>query len=113
MKILPIRNNLVVRMLSEQELRGGGLIEIPNKHDQRTRVAEIVAVGDEVGMEWDRTEHRWFKVGQQYKSGEKVCITFAAGINTDLLTADTINGLSDTSEYRLITDQEIMARWGG
>ncbi len=87
MRIIPIDSRLLIK-LSDKDRYQGTLI-IPETARQRTRVFEVLDVGDGV---------------TKFKIGDKVLISFYTGIFIDLIST------VDPENLRMVDEDEVLAK---
>ena len=90
MKIQPQKNNLYVKLepVGEKKVRG---IYHPGKHTEFSRIATVLAIGNEVKKEG------------LYKVGDKVLVNWTAGVVLDL-----IEEAMEADCHRIVSDNEIL-----
>jgi chaperonin GroES len=91
MKITPIRDNILVKRLEEQEEKVGGII-IPDTAKEKPMTAEVIAVGSGRLLEDGK------KVPVEVKAGDKVLIGKYAGSEVKL----------DDTEYLILKENEVL-----
>jgi chaperonin GroES len=92
MKIKPLGERVVIKMLETEEITKGGII-LPGSAKEKPQVAEIVAVGpggfDDKGRE----------IKMEVKIGDKVLISKYAGTEVKI----------DDQEYTILKQSDILA----
>lgn len=91
MIIRPQRNNLYVRLEPVGEKKVGSIF-VPGKHVELSRIATVLAIGNEVEKEG------------LYKVGDKVLVNWTAGVVLDL-----IEEAMEADCHRIIADNECLA----
>lgn len=92
MKIKPLGERVVIKMLETEETTKSGIV-LPGSAKEKPQVAEIVAVGPG-GLDADGK-----KVEMQVKVGDKVLISKYAGTEVKL----------DNQEYTILKQSDILA----
>ncbi len=91
MKIIPIRDNIVVKRLDEAEKKVGSII-IPDAAKEKPMTAEVIAVGS------GRTLKDGKKVPLEVKVGDKVLVGKYSGSEVKL----------DGTEYLILKEDEVL-----
>lgn len=91
MKIKPIRDNIVVKRLDDDEKKVGSII-IPDSAKEKPMTAEVVAVGS------GRTLKDGKKVALEVKVGDKVLVGKYSGSEVKL----------DGTEYLILKEDEVL-----
>ena len=91
MKITPIKDNIVVKRLEEEEKKVGSII-IPDSAKEKPLTAEVVAVGS------GRTLKDGKKVALEVKVGDKVLVGKYSGSEVKL----------DGTEYLILKEDEVL-----
>ncbi len=91
MKIKPIKDNIVVKRLDEDEKKVGSII-IPDSAKEKPLTAEVVAVGS------GRTLKDGKKVALEVKVGDKVLVGKYSGSEVKL----------DGNEYLILKEDEVL-----
>jgi chaperonin GroES len=91
MKIKPIKDNIVVKRLEEEEKKVGSII-IPDTAKEKPLTAEVVAVGS------GRTLKDGKKVPLEVKVGDKVLVGKYSGSEVKL----------DGTEYLILREDEVL-----
>ena len=91
MKITPIKDNLVVKRIEEQEKKVGSII-IPDTAKEKPMTAEVVAVGS------GRVLKDGKKVPLEVKAGDKVLVGKYSGSEIKL----------DDVEYLIVREDEVL-----
>lgn len=91
MKIKPIRDNIVVKRLDDDEKKVGSII-IPDNAKEKPMTAEVVAVGS------GRTLKDGKKVALEVKVGDKVLVGKYSGSEVKL----------DGTEYLILKEDEVL-----
>ena len=91
MKIKPIKDNIVVKRLEEEEKKVGSII-IPDTAKEKPLTAEVVAVGS------GRTLKDGKKVPLEVKVGDKVLVGKYSGSEVKL----------DGTEYLILKEDEVL-----
>ena len=91
MKIKPIKDNIVVKRLDEDEKKVGSII-IPDSAKEKPMTAEVVAVGS------GRTLKDGKKVALEVKVGDKVLVGKYSGSEVKL----------DGNEYLILKEDEVL-----
>ena len=91
MKIKPIKDNIVVKRLDEEEKKVGSII-IPDSAKEKPMTAEVVAVGS------GRTLKDGKKVELEVKVGDKVLVGKYSGSEVKL----------DGNEYLILKEDEVL-----
>ena len=91
MKIKPIKDNIVVKRLDEEEKKVGNII-IPDSAKEKPLTAEVIAVGS------GRTLKDGKKVALEVKVGDKVLVGKYSGSEVKL----------DGSEYLILKEDEVL-----
>ncbi len=86
MKVVPVRDNILVEFLIDSKK---GLIELPHEHKQSSRRAMILDMGPQANT---------------FKVGDIILLSWYSGIDIDL--PDT----PYSSEVKLIREEQILAR---
>ncbi len=92
MKIKPIRDNIVVKRMDEEEEKKIGSIIIPDSAKEKPLTAEVIAVGS------GRTLKDGKKVPLEVKVGDKVLIGKYSGSEVKL----------DGDEYLILKEDEVL-----
>ncbi len=91
MKITPIRDNIVVKRLDDEEKKVGSII-IPDSAKEKPMTAEVIAVGS------GRTLKDGKKVQLEVKVGDKVLVGKYSGSEVKL----------DGNEYLILKEDEVL-----
>lgn len=91
MKITPIKENIVVKRIEEEEQQVGSII-IPDSAKEKPLTAEVIAVGS------GRTLKDGTKVSPEVKVGDKVLIGKYSGSEVKL----------DGTEYLILREDEVL-----
>jgi chaperonin GroES len=91
MKITPIKDNIVVKRLDEEEKKVGSII-IPDSAKEKPLTAEVIAVGS------GRTLKDGKKVPLEVKVGDKVLVGKYSGSEVKL----------DGTEYLILREDEVL-----
>lgn len=91
MKITPIKDNIVVKRLDEEEKKVGSII-IPDSAKEKPLTAEVIAVGS------GRTLKDGKKVKLEVKVGDKVLVGKYSGSEVKL----------DGTEYLILKEDEVL-----
>ena len=91
MKITPIKDNIVVKRLEEEEKKVGSII-IPDSAKEKPLTAEVIAVGS------GRTLKDGQKVELEVKVGDKVLVGKYSGSEVKL----------DGNEYLILKEDEVL-----
>ncbi len=91
MKITPIRDNIVVKRLDDEEKKVGSII-IPDSAKEKPMTAEVIAVGS------GRTLKDGKKVQLEVKVGDKVLVGKYSGSEIKL----------DGTEYLILKEDEVL-----
>ena len=91
MKITPIKDNIVVKRLDEEEKKVGSII-IPDSAKEKPLTAEVIAVGS------GRTLKDGQKVELEVKVGDKVLVGKYSGSEVKL----------DGNEYLILKEDEVL-----
>jgi chaperonin GroES len=91
MKITPIKDNIVVKRLDEEEKKVGSII-IPDSAKEKPLTAEVIAVGS------GRTLKDGKKVPLEVKVGDKVLVGKYSGSEIKL----------DGTEYLILREDEVL-----
>ena len=91
MKITPIKDNIVVKRLDEEEKKVGSII-IPDSAKEKPLTAEVIAVGS------GRTLKDGQKVELEVKVGDKVLVGKYSGSEVKL----------DGDEYLILKEDEVL-----
>lgn len=92
MKITPIKDNIVVKRLEEEEEKKVGSIIIPDTAKEKPLTAEVVAVGS------GRVLKDGKKVALEVKIGDKVLVGKYSGSEVKL----------DGTEYLILKEDEVL-----
>jgi chaperonin GroES len=91
MKIKPIKDNIVVKRLDEEEKKVGSII-VPDSAKEKPMTAEVIAVGS------GRTLKDGKKVALEVKVGDKVLVGKYSGSEVKL----------DGDEYLILKEDEVL-----
>ena len=92
-----------------------GRIIIQDKHSERTRFADVVAVGDDVRKQ--RTKWWHFRIGRVwfggtpiYAPGDRVMISWYTGAHIHILEDDLFGNKPDEDLDRFVMESEILGK---
>lgn len=88
MKLIPNGLRLLLRLDEVGEKTYKGTIIIPDQHKERSRIATVIAIGNEI---------------DKYKTGDRVLVSYYCGTEVHIPDRDMPTGC-----YRCVPEEEIM-----
>ena len=103
--IKPLGRRLLVKLEPVAEGKSQGGIYVPAKHSELTRTGKVLLLGDrcnEVFIDGKTI------IRERIRVGDKVLVTFHAGIVVDSMSGETLYSAVDDT-LRIINEEEILA----
>ena len=94
MKLALYGPRILLRCEPAEEIKVGRIV-IPDKHSERTRLAEVIAIGDDV---------------KNYVPGDKVMISWYTGSHVHIVGGELFGKPNDEDLDRFVSESEILAK---